>query len=107
MTIKGSVRRSQLVTTYGVGSIVALGDESFMVAGIDRWQTHGIDLREPRLERELRVQGFILPPAGGERDDEDIPVVRFPRWYSCPKCRRLDDHKRLATTRDSNTCSTC
>ena len=106
-TIKGSVRRSQLVTTYGVGSIVALGDESFMVAGIDRWQTSGIDLREPRLERELRVQGFILPPAGGERDDEDIPVVRFPRWYSCPKCRRLDDHKRLATTRDSNTCSTC
>ena len=35
--IKGSVRRSQLITTYGIGSIIALGDESFMVAGIDHW----------------------------------------------------------------------
>ena len=36
MAIKGAVRRSQLITTYGVGSVVALGDESFMVAGIGK-----------------------------------------------------------------------
>ena len=38
------------------------------------------------------VSGFVVPPA---TDGGDIPVVRFPRWYSCPKCRRLDDHRRL------------
>lgn len=31
----GSVRRSQLITTYGVGAMVAVGDESVMVAGLD------------------------------------------------------------------------
>ena len=35
---KGEIRRSQLITTYGVGSIIAVEDESFMVAGIDRWE---------------------------------------------------------------------
>jgi Domain of unknown function (DUF1998) len=103
VAIKGAVRRSQLVTTYGVGSVVALGDESFMVAGIDKWGMSGGNLHEPRLERELMVGGFVVPPA---TEDGDIPVVRFPRWYSCPKCKRLDDHRRL-TTFESNTCGDC
>src|SRR5205809_81098 len=42
--IKGSIRRSQLVTTYGVGSVVAVEDESFMIAGIDRWTVDGPNL---------------------------------------------------------------
>ena len=101
--IKGAVRRSQLVTTYGVGSVIALADESFMVAGIDKWGISTANLHEPRLERELMVGGFVVPPA---TDDGDIPVVRFPRWYSCPKCKRLDEHRRL-TTFESNTCGDC
>jgi hypothetical protein len=101
---KGHVRRSQLITTYGVGAIVALGDESFMVTGIDRWNVAAAELREPRLERELSVRGFVSPPANG---DDDIPVTRFPRWHSCPECRRLDDHKRLAASYDTNRCSEC
>ena len=102
-SIKGAVRRSQLVTTYGVGSIVALGDESFMVAGIDRWGINDPNLHEPRLERELMVSGFVVPPAS---DGADIPVIRFPRWYSCPKCQRLDEHRKL-TTFESNVCGDC
>jgi hypothetical protein len=101
--VKGAVRRSQLVTTYGVGSVVALGDESFMVAGIDRWGISDPNLHEPRLERELMVSGFVVPPA---TDRGDIPVVRFPRWYSCPKCKLLDEHRRL-TTFESNVCGDC
>lgn len=101
--VKGAVRRSQLVTTYGVGSIVALADESFMIAGIDRWGISDPNLHEPRLERELMVAGFVVPPAS---DGPDIPIVRFPRWYSCPRCRRLDEHRKL-TTFESNVCGDC
>lgn len=103
--IKGQVRRSQLVTTYGVGSIVALGDESFMVTGIDRWPSGDLDLHEPRLERRLGVAGFRQPPA--REDRPDVPVVRYPRWYSCPKCRRLANHRTLAGAFDSNQCAQC
>lgn len=97
------VRRSQLITTYGVGSVVATGDESFMIAGIDRWQADPT-LHEPRLERELNVQGFAIPPA--TENGKDIPVVRFPVWQSCPTCDRLDVHGKFTRTHD-NQCPEC
>src|SRR3990170_2850886 len=79
----GEVRRSQIVTTYGVGSIVPIGDQSFMIAGIDRWNVgHNEEIHEPRLERQLNVFRFCTPPAG--REGGDVPVVRFPTWHSCP-----------------------
>lgn len=102
--IKGGVRRSQLITTYGVGAIVALGDESFMVAGTDRWAAGPPDIHEPRLEKLLRVQGFVLPPAG--ENSRDIPIVRFPQYYSCPTCKRLDRHRFFASF-DDNLCQNC
>lgn len=107
----GSVRRSQLITTYGVGSIIAVDDESVMVAGLDFWPTagEGEELDEPRLHidgRRLR-----LPPGGGGdfgRRDKHIPVVRFPRWYYCanPGCRRLDTFGQLSAER-RNECRHC
>src|SRR5689334_2488646 len=101
---KGSVRRSQLITTYGVGAIVAVEDESFMVAGIDRWPVGSPDLHEPRLERELGVQGFAAPPATD--DDTDIPVIRFPKMMSCPSCKRLASQRHF-TGFGGTTCNDC
>ena len=102
--IKGEIRRSQLITTYGVGSVVAIDDESFMVVGTDRWRSGLIDLHEPRLERRLQVDGFRLPPSSD--DLSDIPVVRFPKWTHCPTCKRLDDHGKLGSI-FKNTCNSC
>lgn len=101
---KGSVRRSQLVTTYGVGALVAVEEESFMVAGIDRWQVSDPNIHEPRLERLLNVRGFVLPPA--TENGRDVPVFRFPLWCSCPVCSRLNQH-RFFTTFDKNRCANC
>ncbi|MEI6234147.1 MAG: DUF1998 domain-containing protein [Planctomycetota bacterium] len=98
------VRRSQLINTYGVGGIIPIGDESFMVAGIDRWPVRTPNLHEPRLERALSVQGFVLPPATDH--GQDIPVVRFPRWMWCPGCKRIDEHRFFAS-RDKNICGPC
>lgn len=100
---RGSVRRGQLVTTFGPGAVLPLEDESFMVCGIDRWHVSGPNLYEPRLERELHVDGFVVPPAAGE---EGVPVVRFPRWHSCPGCRRLAPHDHF-TDLTGTTCGDC
>lgn len=102
--IRGSVRRGQLITTYGVGSLVALEDESYIVMGLDRWVVGEPDCREQRLERVLNVRGFVLPPASDDRDD--IPVARFPQWYYCPTCRHLDVHDRLSPP-DRSECGLC
>jgi hypothetical protein len=100
----GNVRRSQLITTYGVGAIVAVDDETVMVAGLDDWRVDGDqDLQEPRLYvdgKQLR-----LPPgkegALAFEETGHIPVVRFPYWYYCsnPGCRRLDGFGRLSSGR--------
>ncbi|MGW5020898.1 DrmB family protein [Streptomyces cacaoi] len=85
----GSVRRSQIITTYGVGSLVAVGGESFMIAGIEHWEDPpGAEdqlIHEPRLERDLRVNGFRLPPASESESHGDVPVVRFPAYHFCPE----------------------
>ena len=51
---RGSVRRAQAITTYGVGSLIAVDQESFVVSGLDdaekSWRTD----EAPRIyERRL------------------------------------------------------
>lgn len=107
----GAVRRSQLITTYGVGAIVAVEDDSVMVAGLDHWPAvpSSSIISEPRLYVEGKH--LRLPPGGDSEFGEpgfDIPVVRFPRWYYCsnPECRRLDTWGRLSQDRKSH-CKHC
>lgn len=106
MAIKGSIRRNQLLTTYGVGAMIPVGDESVMVAGLDQWPVGQPNIHEPRLERQLHVHGFVLPPASGEKKQNDVPVVRFPTIYSCPGCRRLEKHRFFAQPMQ-NKCNIC
>lgn len=101
---KGKVRRTQLITTYGVGSIVPAGDESFMVAGTHRWPCQQSDIHEPRLEKLLHVSGFLMP--GASEPGHDVPVVRFPSTQWCPSCGRLDQHGFLSSP-DGNKCNRC
>lgn len=81
-------RQSQLVSTYGIGSLFPAGDQSFMICGLDDWYTSdSLRVEEPRLARSLRVNGFYAPSAG--RKTGDIPAVRFPAYHYCPQCRKL------------------
>lgn len=106
----GGVRRAQLITTYGVGSLIAVGSESFMVAGIDRWPELGpFDqiIHERRLEKEFGVECFRLPPASDSDRYGDIPVVRFPEVQSCPGCNRLAKARFFGATRSPAKCKEC
>lgn len=105
----GGVRRAQLITTYGVGSLIAVGSESFMVAGIDRWSEPGpYDqiIHERRLQRELLVDRFRLPPASDSERFGDIPAVRFPEIQSCPECHKLAE-ARFFGARSPAICKPC
>lgn len=88
-TDRPKARQSQLVTTYGVGSLFPAGDQSFMICGIDEWDENSCaEVAEPRLARSLAVNTFRAPASG--RKAGDVPAVRFPAYHYCPKCRRLD-----------------
>lgn len=95
-------RQSQLVTTYGIGSLFPSGEQSYMICGIDEWDDKWCPaVEEPRLARSLGVYTFRAPSTG--RRKGDVPVVRFPTYHYCPKCRRLDrfwnfDAKKMQCT---------
>lgn len=102
-----TVRRSQLITTYGVGAVVPVESESFIIGGIDDWPTPR-DKRqrvvvEPRLARLLGVNRFLSPPSG---ERSAVPIYRFPELVFCPECKNLDAHYRLAD-QHSNECREC
>jgi hypothetical protein len=100
-----AVRRTQLISTYGVGALVAAEDASYMVKGLNDWKVApDPTLHEPRLERKLQVDGFYDPPSIGK--GHDIPAVRFPTWYSCPECKRLAKHGEFGDVHE-NKCTKC
>ena len=93
---KQSIRPSQIITTFGPGSVVDLPDDSVMIAGIDYWFDANKPYKrisEPRLQTALNVAEFRTPPVGSFRNN-DVPFVRFPRWRVCPGCSMLSDRFR-------------
>lgn len=102
----GEARRSQVLTTYGAGSMIDLVDRSILVAGLDFWNYPGERpvIQEPRLAARLIMQfrkggrqlssvaTFSPPPECDGREPSEragIQVVEFPRWMVCQTCREL------------------
>jgi hypothetical protein len=103
----GGVRRAQMITTYGVGSMIAIGDQSYIISGLDSWRVGSSpNLHEPRLEHWLGVSGFHLPPAATPPAGDGVKVRVFPEFYSCANCKELKELRKFNSDR-KNECSTC
>ncbi|MFD7276864.1 DrmB family protein [Streptomyces sp. NPDC059862] len=109
---RGAVRRSQMITTYGVGSLVAVDHESFVVSGLDGADEHwnpdeSPRIYERRLARLLGVQHFRLPPASDDNSKDGVRVRRFPIMHSCPECNELRRHRDFTPPPGRSVCGTC
>lgn len=113
----GELRPSQVLTTYGVGSIIDLPHLSVMVMGLDDWPFKDtVEIGELRLLASVQevlgaqmrsLRSAPIAPDSGDGDKYDassqigIPVAPFPRWMVCPYCHRLapigDDLFKLET----------
>jgi len=87
---QGEIRQSQLVTTFGPGSMVDLPNHSVLIAGLDFWSPGGDAISEPRLSqklaRVLSVPSVSLrtpPPADNDptAPTTGIAVFQFPEWF--------------------------
>ena len=96
----GAVRPSQLIHTYGVGSVVDLPSFSAVVAGLDQWTSERTVVDERRLLEAVQallgpqVRTLETPPQLEEtRSPFDawaragISVLPFPRWMRCTNQR--------------------
>ena len=92
--VVGRLRKTQLITTFGNGSIVDMPDYSVIMAGSNYWKDSSPILHEPNLEKLLKVSHFKEPYVSNSQDDEmtpDVPAFRFPYYHFCPdhNCGRL------------------
>lgn len=105
MAAKKPIRRSQLISPWGVGQMINFpNDESLMVAGLDLWEeryntldnAEEFRITEERLARRLNVRDFRLPPdfrepgPGVIHPSLRIPFVRFPKWHYCTRCGHME-----------------
>jgi hypothetical protein len=104
----GAVRRAQMITTYGVGSMVAIGDQSFIVSGIDSWKVDdSFAIFEPRLQAWLGVDGFRLPPSYDPPIGDGVKVRQFPTIYSCSSCNELKPFRKFGSPAGKSICVAC
>ena len=99
----GELRPSQLIFTFGVGSLVDLPNMSALIMGLDDWDTRYCkEIEEERLvaavQKRLGAQmsRLYLPPIKPDGMESDpmapavgVPVVPFPRWLRCSLCDTL------------------
>src|SRR5207247_43117 len=88
--LHGQVRHSQVVTTFGPGSLLDLPTHSVIVGSLDHWIGVGEEGHQPRLVEKLKrllglptLKLFSPPP-----DNEDATAPRtgitawqFPEWF--------------------------
>lgn len=91
--MKNQIRESQVISTYGPGSMVDFPDGSVIIAGLDQWeyQHDGIPIiEEPRLVEKLRrilqIPNLTLrkpPPANDQPHGFHPKIVgfKFPEWF--------------------------
>ncbi|WKX20767.1 MULTISPECIES: DUF1998 domain-containing protein [unclassified Streptomyces] len=109
---RGTVRRAQAISTYGVGSLIAVDHESFVVSGLDEadrsWRgDESPVVHERRLARLLDVDCFRLPPASDDTSKDGLRVRRFPLMHSCPECNDLQPHRDFSPPAGRSVCGTC
>ena len=105
------IRRAQLIAPFGPGSIHILKNGlSVVTAGLDHWfkSEDGVSAEESqiaklsekvvesRLARILHVSHFRAAPSSDHEEGEPklvVPVLRFPTWHVCPRCKRMEREK--------------
>lgn len=102
----GDLRPSQLLYTFGIGSLLDLPNLSVLIMGLDDWDiAYAQIISEERLLAAIRerlghqVKELRMPPYDQDEKDDlgglpsgpqiGVPVGSFPRWARCPKCDRL------------------
>lgn len=107
----GEIRQSQLITTFGPGSLVDLVGDAVLIPGLEHWHytgAGGYEIHEPRLAENLRRRSLRLsrtnpfrsPPVSASDEQHrgcGVAAVEFPSWFLCPQrdCEQLI-HKRDA-----------
>jgi len=108
----GDISPSQLITTFGPGSVVNMRHDTVMIVGCHRWpkkedKKRYIILHHELLQKKLKTNSFRMP-LSHERS-KNVPCFSFPRWSVCKNkdCQRLQTHESIPKTEEGHSCWSC
>ncbi|SHH41127.1 DUF1998 domain-containing protein [Sporanaerobacter acetigenes] len=102
--VVGEVRQTQMITTFGCGSLVDLPKASVIIAGTDFWKNEHDEeyiIQEVNLQKLLEVDYFVKPQTQDKTlsnpyaKSRDIPAFRFPETLICSResCGKIGNYK--------------
>jgi Domain of unknown function (DUF1998) len=83
--MKREIRASSIAGTAGVGAVVDVGQESFVIPGLEKWKQEQLQVVHLRRLSD-RLKKVLKAPREGK---PSLLVRRFPRAMFCEKCRRI------------------
>lgn len=86
--MKRELRATQLIGAGGVGAIIDMGDESFVIEDITQWRK-GPPIDFARLSGRLNRSLYAPPYAGDGGRRGHVEMKRFPGALFCVNCRTL------------------
>lgn len=103
--ISRSYRSSQLISPFGPGAIVDIGDESLLMIDINQWPKKLEHIKLERLTKAIGIRALKKPPTikdwhTEKHAENSLMSYRFPRWLFCPRCRHLRRWKSDDKTND-------
>jgi len=95
--MKREIRSSAVAGMAGVGAVIDVGQESFLIPGIDGWKQW--QLRIIELKRlSSRLHKILKAP---KQEKPTLQVRRFPKAMFCEKCRAMTNWKTDMEQEDS------
>lgn len=114
----GDVRKTQLITTFGVGSIVDFKNDTVVIASTDDWDYNPNDNEEVEnrkiFNENLSVitdaEYFLMPRTTQSTNSfskgKNIPSYIFPEKLHCSRCGNIYDFREL-NINERNKCPKC
>ena len=112
LRIAGDVRQYQLISSFGIGSVVDFARDTLIIGGVDNWD-RGDDWEERKIHNDnlsalTGAKYFLMPKteSGSSRfgKSHDVAAYVFPEILYCPICKKLIHYKEAVNVGKPDRC---
>ena len=110
-THAGEIRQSQLITSFGIGSVVDFVNDTVIIGGVDKWEEDDSYENRKLFNRNLQaitgVDYFLAPKTANNaffKKSQDIESFIFPRKLYCPICKNIIDAREVRNQQKKHNC---
>ena len=103
----GKLRASQLITTFGPGSLLQTEHDSVLIMGTNFWWHKNKFTEKSHLYlQQITGKTHFLMPVKKDRE-QSIVCMSFPKWGFCKTCKWLQYHKDYPPKEKGFLCASC